>query len=349
MGTLKVPVKAGDVFGNWTVTRPPFRGETASGYTYWFAAVRCTCGHDETVYVNNLKRGLSKGCRLCRNRDFADNRAKIIRAVVQARETEQGLGRQKWRLIVALKAGPCTDCGSRFPVVCMELDHVPERGVKLFEVNQATAETKRTLEEIAAEAAKCDLVCANCHNWRTHLRIQEKAIRIMDQHDTQPEFYYQKLRSGMYDVCTLVEDKLRWKAEVCKNGKNDDSTWDIRRAYDERLVKTYADLACLEAALRRLFLLVLQGFGSEEVVRVGYFRHFSEVGRTQVQVVQNLKEFRVGRHPLRFASNKHPESRAKLRVLSLQEIDLGLAEQFIHYSSVCASGWSRSSGTSLAA
>jgi len=70
--------------------------------------------------------------------------------------------------LYALKSHPCTDCRQVFPPVCMQFDHVPERGEKLFEINLARYTRKHEL--LLLELAKCDLVCANCHCIRTALR-----------------------------------------------------------------------------------------------------------------------------------------------------------------------------------
>jgi hypothetical protein len=49
----------------------------------------------------------------------------------------------------------------------MEFDHVPEKGKKLGSVK---AFCGRSQAEFLAEAAKCDVVCRNCHVIRTSMR-----------------------------------------------------------------------------------------------------------------------------------------------------------------------------------
>jgi hypothetical protein len=73
-------------------------------------------------------------------------------------------------LIRALKDRPCFDCGEQFHFMAMEFDHV--RGEKLHEVGRMVY---RSLGAIVAEAAKCDVVCANCHRVRTWKRAGEEA------------------------------------------------------------------------------------------------------------------------------------------------------------------------------
>lgn len=73
------------------------------------------------------------------------------------------------RLEVVTKARevPCADCGGRFPVVCMDFDHLPGQA-KSF--NISTWYRWVTDLDLAAEIAKCAVVCANCHRVRTATR-----------------------------------------------------------------------------------------------------------------------------------------------------------------------------------
>lgn len=68
----------------------------------------------------------------------------------------------------SLKDGPCVDCGIRYPYYVMQFDHV--KGVKKFDIGRGGV--NRRLEVLMEEIAKCELVCANCHAVRTHLRKQ---------------------------------------------------------------------------------------------------------------------------------------------------------------------------------
>jgi hypothetical protein len=67
-----------------------------------------------------------------------------------------------------LKDRPCKDCGGIFPYYVMEFDHV--RGKKLHDVGHMR---RHTPGRIRAEAAKCDLVCSNCHRIRTFKRMKK--------------------------------------------------------------------------------------------------------------------------------------------------------------------------------
>lgn len=59
----------------------------------------------------------------------------------------------------------CIDCQGKFHPEAMDFDHV--RGRKLFDLSAACY---YSMEKVAAEIAKCDLVCANCHRIRTFSR-----------------------------------------------------------------------------------------------------------------------------------------------------------------------------------
>lgn len=74
-----------------------------------------------------------------------------------------------------LKAStPCADCNQYFPHYVMDFDHVPERGEKKRCVSQYIGSRSVDTPSVASEIAKCDLVCANCHKIRTHIRGQQR-------------------------------------------------------------------------------------------------------------------------------------------------------------------------------
>lgn len=64
-----------------------------------------------------------------------------------------------------LRDVPCMDCGGRFHFCAMDFDHI---GEKSFGITQRYR--WRTMEEIEAEVAKCEVVCSNCHRVRTYMR-----------------------------------------------------------------------------------------------------------------------------------------------------------------------------------
>lgn len=73
---------------------------------------------------------------------------------------------RKRHLINNLKDKPCTDCGINYSVIVMQFDHRPGE-IKLHNVSQMES---KSVVQILAEVAKCDVVCANCHALRTYER-----------------------------------------------------------------------------------------------------------------------------------------------------------------------------------
>lgn len=60
---------------------------------------------------------------------------------------------------------PCVDCGESDPVV-LEFDHRPGE-VKVFTIGNPASRSRRMLDLLLIEIAKCDIRCANCHRRRT--------------------------------------------------------------------------------------------------------------------------------------------------------------------------------------
>ena len=103
--------------------------------------------YSHTYYRKNLVR-----CRAYTNRHNLSRAAKK-RAFVDAHKGST----------------PCVDCGHVFPSCCMDYDHLPGKG-KLATVSQMVGNHRYSTEDIRKEMSKCELVCANCHRIRTHLK-----------------------------------------------------------------------------------------------------------------------------------------------------------------------------------
>ena len=73
-------------------------------------------------------------------------------------------------LLDKLKSVPCADCGQCYPSCVMDFDH-RDPTAKRFNVSEAVR-ARAVLEE----AAKCDVVCANCHRLRTHTKEMDFKI-----------------------------------------------------------------------------------------------------------------------------------------------------------------------------
>lgn len=77
----------------------------------------------------------------------------------------------------SFKNRPCADCLKSYPPYVMDFDHLPGFS-KRFTISQYIRENghkpnARAL--LAAEIAKCQPVCANCHRERTHKRAVKAA------------------------------------------------------------------------------------------------------------------------------------------------------------------------------
>lgn len=95
-------------------------------------------------------------------RYYAANRAREIERVTRRQADTVEFLRQ-------LRNRPCADCGGRFLPLQMDFDH-RDPSTKQFWLSKATLKSR---DELLAEAAKCDIVCANCHRLRT--RRQHRA------------------------------------------------------------------------------------------------------------------------------------------------------------------------------
>jgi len=74
-------------------------------------------------------------------------------------------------LLLTLRDRPCHDCKLTFPPYVMQFDH-RDGAEKYFNVAQSWC---RSTDAILKEAAKCDIVCRNCHRDRTFRRREAQA------------------------------------------------------------------------------------------------------------------------------------------------------------------------------
>lgn len=82
-------------------------------------------------------------------------------------ERKRARWREHARLLDQLRDVPCADCGRRFPPCAMDFDH-RDPVMKRYGVTRMVG--RAGAARMLAEAAKCDIVCANCHRSRTLIR-----------------------------------------------------------------------------------------------------------------------------------------------------------------------------------
>jgi transposase len=61
----------------------------------------------------------------------------------------------------------CADCKENYPYWMMDLDHLENKKFNLSAYKTSTL----SLDTVKLEINKCEVVCANCHRNRTHLRL----------------------------------------------------------------------------------------------------------------------------------------------------------------------------------
>lgn len=119
------------------------------------------------------KDGLTSWCKRC----YADRNAEYRRANAAhfqeyerrpdrvAKQRERSLAFIERVAAIKIESG-CVDCGYNDHAVALDFDHLPGTE-KSYTVSKMTS---RRWETVAAEIAKCEVVCANCHRVRTHSR-----------------------------------------------------------------------------------------------------------------------------------------------------------------------------------
>ena len=88
-----------------------------------------------------------------------------------SRRTKDRLRKKNYAWVRELRANtPCSDCGQKYHYSVMEFDHrVPMEKTKLVSAMMGASP-----DRIMAEINKCDLVCSNCHQYRTYTRGQQR-------------------------------------------------------------------------------------------------------------------------------------------------------------------------------
>ena len=132
--------------------------------------IRCTQWKDETQFnIRNSERGyLQSVCRDCQQKDsrtrYDNNTTGVLRMNKQSRQRSKSTARQF--ISEYLSQNPCIDCGES-DIEVLTFDHV--RGEKKWNIADMV-QHGYSVETIAAEIAKTDVTCFNCHMKREQKR-----------------------------------------------------------------------------------------------------------------------------------------------------------------------------------
>lgn len=123
-------------------------------------AICSECGQVEIVVFKTANRCLNK-YKVDRQK-YNDERRKTSNRRTNKKDDVSYANKSLY--IKEQKNKPCMDCGISYPYYVMDFDHRNplEKSGNLARMGASS------IEEIIAEIAKCDLVCANCHRERTY-------------------------------------------------------------------------------------------------------------------------------------------------------------------------------------
>lgn len=137
-----------------------------------------TCNTEKSVTEFNKgparsPDALNYYCKSCANamarKNYQENKERY-KANAKKRDEEM------FKLLFELKNKPCMDCGVKYPPYVMDFDH---RDPSEKEFNVCMMRRRRmAFSKIVAEAAKCDVVCSNCHRLRTNARNPSNYTRL---------------------------------------------------------------------------------------------------------------------------------------------------------------------------
>lgn len=132
------------------------KGLTITQDLFFRACVACRKTQPAGAFLAapGFARGRMEECKSCYG-------ARVARSVGKSSLSRA----QLVAMVQTAKSLPCSDCGSEYPGPCMEFDHVPDRGEKMFSLSRLPPSVDE--EAVRREVAKCDLLCANCHRLRT--------------------------------------------------------------------------------------------------------------------------------------------------------------------------------------
>ena len=94
----------------------------------------------------------------------------MAKASTEAERKRQARDRNKEYIRQIKEKHPCADCGQHYHYSQMDFDHIT--GKKRHNLARY-ANSAVSISTIKDEIKKCEIVCANCHRYRTWARTQE--------------------------------------------------------------------------------------------------------------------------------------------------------------------------------
>lgn len=144
-------------------------------HSYMKACGKCGVEKPLTEYYKRTASldGLQARCKLCTNRNGAENYRKYAERIKKRNvPAKKKLRQRNFQFILEYKQShSCVDCGESDPDV-LDFDHV--RGAKVRSVYEM-AGSAASLIRLQLEIDKCEIRCANCH--RRITRKRERDIR----------------------------------------------------------------------------------------------------------------------------------------------------------------------------
>lgn len=102
------------------------------------------------------------------NQHYADNKEK---RKAQIRQSTKDRAQRYYSRVNEIKSSVgCTDCGEKDPIV-LDFDHLGDKTENVSKMIYGSS-----WRAIETEIQKCEVVCANCHRKRTHIRRQNAVI-----------------------------------------------------------------------------------------------------------------------------------------------------------------------------
>jgi len=150
--------------------RPKLQSRSAMSWLELADTKKCTtCGVTKSIAEFALKDKASgrrsAKCRACQNEYSRDHYVRkredhLRRARVRRKRDREICRHQAYEYLLT---HPCVDCGETDPVV-LDFDH-RDRGLKRSTISRMLRQCSWAV--VAAEIARCDVRCANCHRRRT--------------------------------------------------------------------------------------------------------------------------------------------------------------------------------------